>query len=185
LPSAAPADAAARRTGRRFLAAFGAALLVAVAEVVVLVLVSRQIGWLLTFVLMIATSVLGIWVLRREGARSWQAFRADLRERRPPGPSATDGLLVLFGGVLMVLPGFITDLVGVLLVIRPTRWIARSWAQSALTRRLSPVEATTLFGPRTVRVRTGAPQAPGPDTRPRGRPSTPTDPIEGEIIDPR
>jgi UPF0716 protein FxsA len=157
------------------------AVLLAVAEVFVLIVIGRTIGWLVTILLVIATSLLGAWVLRREGPRSWRAFRADLRERRPPGASATDGLLVLVGGVLMVLPGFITDAVGALLVAPPTRRLARGVVQALLTRRLTPSAATTLFGPRTVRVRTGSTQAPPP---PSAQSGVAGEPIEGEIIDP-
>jgi UPF0716 protein FxsA len=151
------------------------AVLFFVGEIALLVVIGRQIGAAWTLLLVLATSLLGAWVLRREGPRSWRAFRADLRERRPPGPNVTDGLVVLVGGVLMVLPGFVSDVVGALLVAPPTRRLAAGGVQSVLTRRLSPSAATTLFGPRTVRVRTDAPQAAPPVDEP---------PIEGEIIDP-
>jgi UPF0716 protein FxsA len=176
---------------RRFLASLGVGLLIAVVELLVLVAVGRWIGAGLTILLLIATSVLGVWLLRREGARSWRAFRADLSEQRPPGRSATEGLLVLVGGVLMVLPGFVTDLVGALLVAPPTRRLAGRWAQAVLARRLTPSAVTSLFGPRTVRVRAGSPRpAPPPASAPRQpSPADPVvsagEPIEGEIIDPR
>jgi UPF0716 protein FxsA len=161
--------------GRRFLVALAIAILVGVAEVALLIVVGQEIGWAWTLLLVLATTLLGAWVLRREGPRSWRAFRADLREGRPPGASVTDGLLVLVGAILMVLPGFISDLIGALLVAPPTRRLAGRGAQAILTRRLTPTAATTLFGPRTVRVRTGSPQpAPPPASEP---------PIEGEIID--
>jgi UPF0716 protein FxsA len=163
-------------------------LVLGAAEIFVLILIGQQIGWALTLLLLLATSLLGAWVLRREGPRSWQAFRTDLRERRPPGASATDGLLVLLGGVLMLVPGFISDVVGALLVAQPTRKLAAGWAQSLLARRLTPSTATSLFGPRTVRVRTGAPQPPpgAPPAGPAsGAPQGSGDAIEGEIIDPR
>ena len=98
----------------------------------------------------------------------------------------------LVGGVLMVMPGLVTDLIGAVLVVPPTRRLLARWAQSTLARRLTPSAATSLFGPRTVRVRTGAPhQAPpseptsGVADPPRGTTQSPLDPIEGEIIDPR
>lgn len=161
-------------------------LLLGAAEVFVLIVIGQQIGWALTVLLLLATSLLGAWVLRREGPRSWQAFRTDLRERRPPGASATDGLLVLLGGVLMLVPGFISDVVGALLVAPPTRQLAAGGAQSLLARRLTPATATSLFGPRTVRVRTGTAQPPtgtGPQPPPAG--TGPGQAVEGEIIDPR
>jgi len=188
-PSMPPGAVGRPRPMRRFLASLGVALIVGVVELLVLMAVGRWIGPAFTVLLMIATSVLGVWLLRREGARSWRAFRADLSERRPPGPSATEGLLVLVGGVLMVLPGFVTDLVGAVLVTPPTRRLVARWAQSALARRLTPSAATSLFGPRTVRVRTGPPttppRQPGPAEADSTAPGPAGEPIEGEIIDPR
>ena len=160
-----------------FLVALAVGLLAGAAEIVVLFLIAAQIGWGWTLLLALVTSMLGAWVLRREGPRSWRAFRSDLREGRPPGASVTDGLLVLVGGGLMVLPGFIGDVIGALLVAPPSRRLAGRGAQSLLARRLSPSAATSLFGPRTVRVRTGTPQP----TPPRAD----GPPLEGEVIDPR
>ncbi len=180
-----------RRPARRFLVTLAASLLVGVVEVMVLIAIGRWIGPGWTILFMLATSALGVWLLRREGARSWRAFRAAVEQRRPPGPSATEGLLVLVGGILMVVPGFITDLVGGLLVAPPTRRLAGRWAQARLTRRLTPSAATSLFGPRTVRVRTGQPQSPPSQPMPTATteasagPADGGEPIEGEVIDPR
>jgi UPF0716 protein FxsA len=167
---------------QRFLSAFLGALVAGVVEMLVFMLVARWFGPGLTVLLMIATSVLGVWLLRREGAKSWRSFRDSLIQGRPPGPSATEGLLVLVGGVLMVLPGFVGDVVGALLVAPPTRRIAARWVESAVARRLTPAAATSLFGPRTVRVRTGTPR-PTPPRQPSGADAG--EPIEGEVIDPR
>jgi UPF0716 protein FxsA len=185
-PAGRPAGAVPLGLRRWFLLFFVAGLLWVALEVFVLILLGQQIGWGLTILLMIATSLLGAWVLRREGPRSWQAFRTDLRERRPPGASAADGLLVLVGGVLMLTPGFVSDVAGALLVAPPTRRFASGRVQSLLTRRMTPSAATTLFGPRTVRVRTGTPQPPPAAPNPSAGPIAdgPGEPIEGEIIDP-
>ncbi|MBX6723629.1 MAG: FxsA family protein, partial [Dactylosporangium sp.] len=138
---------------RRLASGFVGGLVVGLVELLVFMLIARWLGPGLTVLLMLATSVLGVWLLRREGAKSWRSFRDSLIQGRPPGPSATEGLLVLVGGVLMVLPGFVGDLVGAFLVAPPTRRLAVRWAESALARRLTPAAATSLFGPRTVRVR--------------------------------
>jgi UPF0716 protein FxsA len=143
---------------RRVASGFLGGLIVGLVELLVFMLVARWLGPGLTVLLMLATSVVGVWLLRLEGAKSWRSFRDSLIEGRPPGRSATEGLLVLVGGVLMVLPGFVGDLVGAFLVAPPTRRIAVRWAESAVARRLTPAAATSLFGPRTVRVRTGAPR---------------------------
>jgi UPF0716 protein FxsA len=181
-PSFGPPGVVGGRRPRPVLISLAVGVLLGFVELFVLMAIGQRIGPLATILLMIATSALGVWFLRREGPKSWRAFRSSVQERRPPGPAATEGLLVLIGGGLMVLPGFVSDLLGALLVIPPTRRLAARFAQSALARRLTPSAATSLFGPRTVRVRTGAPRH-TPPAEPA--PSGSTDPIEGELIDPQ
>jgi UPF0716 protein FxsA len=147
-----------------------------VVEVAVLIGVTHLLGgfgWAL--LLLLATSAVGGLLLRREGIRAWRRFRVAAQEGRSPGEEVTNGLVGLLGAVLLVLPGFVTDLVGLALLAPPVRRLARSRVQSFAERRLAPALATDLFGPRRVRVR-----------EPR-RPAEPTEPgeaIEGEIIEP-
>jgi UPF0716 protein FxsA len=183
---------------RRMLFIVATLLVVAAVEIAVLILIGQAIGAVWTILLVLATSALGGWLLRREGARAWRAFRADLAEGRPPGNAATDGVLVFVGGVLMLVPGFVTAAIGALLLIPPVRRLSRVVAVRVFGRRISAATATSLFGPRKVRVRYGAPQHPEPDknhgdTGPGNGPSVTSgrdtivdsEPIEGEIIDPR
>jgi UPF0716 protein FxsA len=156
----------------------------AIAEVAVFVAMVKLIGLAWTLLLVIATSVAGGWLLGREGGRGWRRFRAALEEGRPPGAAATDGLLGLVGALLLVLPGFLTDIVGALLIAPPTRKFARAGVQRAAERRISPALAGDFFGPRRVRVRRGEatrPPTPPPDAPPATGTTTA---IEGEIIDP-
>ena len=155
-------------------------------EIATLIAIGQVIGAGWTLLLVLATSALGGWLLRREGSRAWRAFRADLEAERPPGNAATEGLLVLVGGIFMLVPGFVSDVIGGLLIAPPTRRVARVGLLHLLSGRMSPRTATVLFGPRQVRVRYG------PTTSPTAHPPTdanaPIDtnaPIEGEIIDPR
>ncbi len=151
-------------------------------ELTVLISIGQVIGAGWTILLVLATSALGAWLLRREGARSWRSLREDATAGRPPGNAATDGLFVLVGGVLMLIPGFVSDVIGAFLIAPPTRKLLRGPAQSLLSRRMSPSAAMSFFGPRTVRVRTGAPY-PGPDQATRRPTQTSTETIEGEILD--
>ena len=131
---------------------------------------------------MLATSALGAWLLRREGGRAWRAFQADLVEGRPPGTTATDGLLVLLGGIFMLVPGFVSDLIGAFLIAPPTRRLARALVLRVAASRMSSAAAMSLFGPRRVRVHQphgGPPPGPTPPDPPR----TSGGAIEGEIID--
>jgi UPF0716 protein FxsA len=161
-------------------------LVVAIAEIAVFAMTVKLIGLAWALLLVIATSVAGGWLLGREGGRGWRRFRAALVEGRPPGNAATDGLLGLVGALLLVLPGFLTDIVGLLLIAPPTRRFARAGAQRAAERRIPPALAGDFFGPRRVRVRRGAPTQPSAPQPAPGPPGTPgaTTAIEGEIIAP-
>jgi UPF0716 protein FxsA len=152
-------------------------LLAGAAEIALLVLVARFIGVPLTIVLVLATSLLGGWLLRREGIRAWRALRKASLEGRPPGSEVSDGLLGLLGGVLLLVPGFLTDLVGLALLLPPVRRGARVGVRRAAERRVPSAVAGDLFGPRRVRVRRGPPRS---DDTP---PTDDATPIEGEILD--
>jgi UPF0716 protein FxsA len=174
---------------RRLLFIVAGLLVLAVVEIAVLIAIAQAIGLGWTILLVLATSALGGWLLRREGARAWRHFRADVAEGRPPGNAATDGVLVFIGGILMLVPGFVTAVVGALLLIPPTRRLGRALVVRLFGNRISAATATSLFGPRRVRVKYGAPQhrepdpaAPAPSVTSHVRD---TEPIEGEIIDPR
>jgi UPF0716 protein FxsA len=168
---------------RRFLILLTLLVVFPIIEIAVLIAVGQVIGAAWTILLVLATSALGAWLLRREGARSWQAFRADVAEGRPPGNTVTEGLLVLVGGVFMLVPGFVSDVIGALLIAPPTRKLARIGVLALVAPRLTPDGATSLLGPRKVKIRYGAPQQPPPEPGDRGPYSGPA--IEGEIIDPR
>jgi UPF0716 protein FxsA len=166
-------------TVRRLLAV--SAILLAI-EVVVLIAIGQAIGVAVTLGLVAITSAIGAVLLVTEGRRAWRSFRADFNERRPWGNAALDALLVLVGTVLIVVPGFVSDVLGLLLVLPPTRRLARIGVLRAYGGRLSPADMTTLFGPRRVRARPGpAVQRPGPPAS-REQMVDGGEPIEGEII---
>jgi UPF0716 protein FxsA len=174
---------------RRLLLVFALLVVAPIVEIAVLIAVGRQIGPAPTILLVLATSALGAWLLRREGGRAWRAFRADLVNQVPPGVSATDGLLVLLGGVFMLVPGFVSDLIGLVLILPPTRRVARGLVMNVIARRLTPAASTSLFGPRRVRARAGRPRPTPPPPGSAGptaptRPAGPSVAIEGEVIDP-
>lgn len=148
----------------------------ALAEVVVLVLVAAWIGVGWTVLAALATSVLGWALLARQGTRALAELRERARERRAPGRALGDAGLIAAGGLLMVLPGFLGDAVGLLCLLPPTRPLVRGLLGRTVGARL-PVE---LRGP--VRVRSARTPDPaggpsGPRAR-RGRPLV----IEGEVV---
>jgi UPF0716 protein FxsA len=131
-------------------------------------------GWAL--LLLVASSILGFALLRREGVRGWRAFRSAAEEGRPPGPQVSHSLVGLLGALLLAVPGFITAAAGLLLLIPPVRALARHGMERATARRVPPAVAGDLFGPRRVRVRPGTPVDEDVPV------TTPGPAIEGEIV---
>jgi UPF0716 protein FxsA len=126
-------------------------IVVPIAELAVIIQVGQQIGVLWTIAILIADSVLGSLLMRSQGRAAWRRFNATLQAGRPPAREVLDGVLVIFGGAFLLTPGFITDVFGVLLLLPPTRAIARR----VLVRR---------FADRMIvaaRTRAGTPRRPG------------------------
>jgi len=111
-------------------------LLLLLAEIVVLLAVARSIGTGPTVLLLLATSVLGGWLVRRAGARAWQALASAASSGRVPDDRLGDSALLLVGGILLFVPGFITDLVGLVFVLPFTRRPARRLLVRVIQRRL-------------------------------------------------
>jgi UPF0716 protein FxsA len=113
------------------------------AELFVAIKVAEAIGVLLTVLLLIAGIPIGVWLTRAEGRAAWRRLSAAVAAGRPPGREVIDGALVLVGGVLFIVPGFITDLLGLLLLLAPSRSVAGSVIARNFQSRL--VVAATRF----------------------------------------
>lgn len=135
-----------------------------VLEIYVIIQVGQVIGAWWTVLLLVADSVVGSWLVKREGSRAFEALRIALSSGRMPAKELTDGGLILVGGTLMIAPGFVTDIVGFFLILPFTRPLAR--------RVLAALVARKLLGPRA-----GGPNA----TRPGSGPQGPV--VRGEVID--
>jgi UPF0716 protein FxsA len=107
-----------------------------IAELFVAVKVAEAIGVLLTVILLFAGWPLGSWLLRSEGRAAWRRLTEAVAAGRPPAREAIDGGLAVAGGVLIMIPGFITDVFGALLVVPASRRLARRLFARALTTRL-------------------------------------------------
>lgn len=126
-----------RPTGRALAITLAAALaLIVLLEVLLIWQVARFIGAGPTIAILLVESLIGVWLVRREGARAWQALRTALQTGRMPSGALLDGALVLLGGFLLLSPGFLTDIVGFAFVLPQTRPIARRWLQAVVERRL-------------------------------------------------
>ena len=106
-------------------------------EVYVLVQVGERIGVVPTVLILVLEAVVGGWLMRREGARTWRALDAAFRGGRVPTGELADAALVLVGGVLLMLPGFVTDVFGLFFLIPFTRPFARKVVGFFVARRLS------------------------------------------------
>jgi UPF0716 protein FxsA len=100
-------------------------IVVPIAELYVIIQVGEAIGVWPTLLLLLLDAIVGSWLLKREGRAAWRRFNAALAERRVPGKEVADGFLVILGGALLIAPGFITDIFGILFLIPPTRAVAR------------------------------------------------------------
>ena len=98
-----------------------ALVLVPLIEIYFLVQVGQEIGTPATILLLVVISILGAWLVKREGRATWNRLRAAMGRGEIPTKEAVDGAMILFGGALMLTPGFITDILGLLLILPPTR----------------------------------------------------------------
>ncbi len=114
-------------------------------ELFVVIKVADAIGVLATVVLLLLTWPLGWWALRSQGRAAWRRLVAAVSAGRSPGREVLDGALVLVGGVLLIIPGFIADVLGVLALLPPTRALMRRGLTRNLQRRLV-VTATRFTG---------------------------------------
>jgi UPF0716 protein FxsA len=129
-----------------------AALLLAApfVEIAVMVQVADWIGFLNMVGLLLVVSVAGIFVVRHQGTSAWQRIRADLQMGRMPSASLVDGALILTAGVLLVIPGFVSDAIGLLLLLPPVRHLVRAWLSRRFRVRVA-VATGGGHGPGTTR----------------------------------
>lgn len=148
-----------------------ALLAYAVLEIAAAVAVAAWIGLGWMFLALFGISLLGTVLLRREGTRAWRTFAAAAAEGRPPGREALDGVLVLLGALLIIVPGFVTDVLGLLCLLPfSRRLLGRVLVGWALNRGRATV----------VRVRSTR----GPDVPPHRPPPPGGRVIEGETEPP-
>lgn len=148
-------------------------VLVPLAELYVILQVGDAIGILPTILLLVADSLVGSMLLRRQGRAVWRRFNGALSEGRVPHREVFDGVAVIFGGAFLLTPGFLTDIVGLLLLIPPTRAVLRRFAARRLGKRFGLGAVAGVAG-RARRSRGPSDTVEGtarerPDPPPRGR----------------
>ncbi len=135
-------------------------IVVPIAEIYVIIQVGQAIGALWTILLLIVDSIIGARLLSWQGRRAWLRFQETLAAGRVPHREVMDGVLIIVGGAFLLTPGFITDVIGLALLIPPSRGVVRRVLARAIVlrrfRRFARV-ATWTPGPR-------GPSSPGKPT---------------------
>jgi UPF0716 protein FxsA len=125
------------------LVAFALLLLGAIVELYVIVLVANAIGVLQTILLLLAISFFGAWLVKREGVGMLRRVQDDLaRGELPPG-QLMNGFLLLIAGVILIIPGFVSDAIGLLLLLPPVRAAAAKLLTGRFRRSVTVIRATT------------------------------------------
>jgi UPF0716 protein FxsA len=161
-----------------------AALLIAIPilEVWLLVKVGQKVGLLPTVLILIAEAIIGVLLMRHEGARAWKALNDAFTKGKVPTGELADAALILVGGTLLLLPGFLTDIIGFVFLLRWTRPVARKIIAFFVARRINrlgiPVMRARLDTENLIEGETV-----GPPPANQRRPDGPTI-IAGEIEEP-
>lgn len=100
-------------------------LVVPLVELYVIIQVGQAIGALNTVGILLLDSLIGGWLMKREGMAVFRRLQAKLEQGEVPGTELVDAFLILLGGALMLTPGFVTDLVGMALLLPPVRAVVR------------------------------------------------------------
>ena len=113
-------------------------LVVPLVELFVIIQVAGEIGALNTIGLLVAMSILGGWLMKREGLGVARRLQSQVQRGELPGGELVDAFLILFGGALMLTPGFLTDVVGMALLLPPVRAVVRRTLARRFRARLVP-----------------------------------------------
>jgi UPF0716 protein FxsA len=121
---------------------------VPIAELAVIIQVGQAIGIWWTIGLLVADSLIGSWLMRHQGRASWRRFNEAVYGGRIPTREVLDGALVIFGGALLLTPGFITDILGLILLLPPSRAVVRGIVSRRIAHRMvaSATRARTTPG---------------------------------------
>jgi len=99
---------------------------VPIVELAVIIQVGQAIGVVETLLLMVLVSIVGAWLVKREGIGVWRRAQRQLDTGVMPGRELVDGVLIMVAGALLLLPGFVSDCLGILLLLPPVRALVRA-----------------------------------------------------------
>ncbi|MDX6588478.1 MAG: protein FxsA [Solirubrobacterales bacterium] len=132
-------------------------ILLPIAELWLIIEIGGSIGVPQTIALLIVDSLIGAALARSQSRAGWQRFNVALAEGRIPAKEVFDGAMIILGGALLITPGFITDIFGLILLIPPTRAIVRAFLTRLAGRRGAAAFRVAEFG-YARRPGTGAPR---------------------------
>ena len=110
--------------------------LVPIVELAVLIEIGQHLGVLPTVALVLATGALGATLARREGIQAFHRLRDSIGQGSFPGEAILDGVLILGGGLLLLTPGILTDLLGFAALVPGTRYFIKYYLKTAIERRI-------------------------------------------------
>ena len=110
--------------------------LVPIVELAVLIEIGQHLGVLPTVALVLATGALGATLARREGIQAFHRLRDSIGQGSFPGEAILDGVLILGGGLLLLTPGILTDLLGFAALVPTTRYFIKYYLKTAIERRI-------------------------------------------------
>jgi UPF0716 protein FxsA len=120
-------------------------IIVPIAELAIIIQVGQAIGVWWTIALLVADSILGSMLMRSQGRAAWRRFNETLSGGRAPAREVADGVLIIFGCALLLTPGFISDIFGVLFLLPPTRaLIRRLFLRRAIRRMTASMRVATF-----------------------------------------
>lgn len=128
-------------------------VVVPLVELYLLIWLSGIIGFWATVAITMVTGIIGGTLAKREGLRVWREWNAAISQLRPPSEGVIDGVLVFVGGAFLITPGVLTDALGLILLLRPTR-------RAVASRIRQRVDAQIATGQlRVEQIRVGGPAA--------------------------
>ena len=111
-----------------------------IVELAVIVQVGQALGVFNTIGVLLLVSFVGAWLVKREGMAVWGRFQQQVQMGMVPSREIADGVLILLAGALLLTPGFVTDVFGILLLLPPVRATIRSAALYRAGRRVMGVQ---------------------------------------------
>jgi UPF0716 protein FxsA len=141
-------------------------VVVPLVELAVIIEVGSRIGVLDTIGLLLLVSIVGAYVVKRQGISVWRRMRAQAAAGQVPGMELVDGACVLAAGLLLVFPGFVTDALGLLLLVPPVRSIVRGMVRRRFRSTVTVIQPVVSYrrdrrpddGPPGPALPPGAPQ---------------------------